>query len=205
MFYVLRGPDAPWGDYGDILTHGMSAHLPRAGDRIQLERTGPFIPPITFPGIGDIVVTDQVRKSLEAEAFEGITFRPVVKARIVRLDWHVWDKTTDEPQMYPTSGEPEDYILMRRHSTKVSRRLGRLWEVLPIGVAGLQLNGGWLVLEKHPGSDLCANAPFPGYLFVSQRLRDWLADNLGEWVRFEPAKLRRSHDVGQLSDDERRR
>src|SRR5262245_12479002 len=191
MFYILRKPEAPWGDYGDILVHGMSLHLPRLEGRIQLERTGLFVPPITFPG-GDIVVRDQVRNSLEAQAFKGMTFRPVVMARIVRLDWHLWDKTADEPEAYPSTGEPEDYILRRRHSTELSQAIGRLWEVVPTGVPDLQFDGGYLALEKHPGSDLCANASFPGYLYVSLRLRDWLADNLGDWVRFEQAKVRRS-------------
>jgi len=190
MFYVLRKPDAPWGDYGDILMHGMSAHLPRSDNRIQLERTGPFVPPITFPGIGDIVVTDEVRSSLESQAFKGVTFRPVVKARIVRLDWHLWEKAAEEPEAYPESGEPEDYILQMEHSTEVSRAIGLLWEVVPTGVPDLQLNGGYLVLERHPGADLCANAPFPGYLFASPRLKDWFAENLGDWVRFEQARLR---------------
>jgi hypothetical protein len=190
MFYVLRSPDAPWGDYGDILTHGMSAHLSRAGGRIQLERTGPFMPPITFPGIGDVVVTDQVRKLVEAQRFTGVSFRPVVKARIVRVDWHLWDRTAEEPETYPSSGEPEDYILRGRHSAEASRAIGRLWEMVGMGVPGLQLKEGYLDPDKHPGADLCADAPSPGYLFASQRLRDWLAEDLGEWVRFEPAKVR---------------
>jgi hypothetical protein len=55
QIYILREAGAPWGDYGNILVHGMSAHAGRSMDgRIRLERTGPFVPPITFPGIGDI-------------------------------------------------------------------------------------------------------------------------------------------------------
>ena len=111
------------GDYGHFLVHGMTAHLPRVDDKLRLERAAPFIPPITFPGIGDILVTDHVRKALAATEFVGIGFRPVVKARIVRLDWQRWDKTSDEPKLYPPTGEPEDYILRRRHSAELSRRL----------------------------------------------------------------------------------
>ena len=39
-----------WGDYGSILIKGMSRHLPRRDNLIQVERTGPFIPSITLPG-----------------------------------------------------------------------------------------------------------------------------------------------------------
>ncbi len=84
MFYVPRPPEAPWGDYGHILVHGMTAHLPRAGDKLQLERAAPFLPPITFPGIGDILVTDHVRKALAAAEFVGIGFRPVA-SRVAAL------------------------------------------------------------------------------------------------------------------------
>ncbi len=35
-----------WGDYGDILQHGITAHLARVGGRLSLERTGPYMPPV---------------------------------------------------------------------------------------------------------------------------------------------------------------
>lgn len=189
MFYVPRAPEAPWGDYGHILMHGMAAHMPRAGDKLRLERTGPFIPPISFPGIGDIVVTDRVRKALEAAEFVGIAFRPVVKARIVRLDWQRWNQTNDEPQFYPRTGEPEDYILGKRHSAELSRSLGRLWELLPTTVVGTASTRGWVVLRKRPRADLCRHR-FRADSFVSERLRKWLDLNFGEWVCFDRAKVR---------------
>ena len=65
-----------WGDYGSILINGMSRHLPRRDDLIQLERTGPFIPPITLSGIGDIVATSDLKNELEASSFAQITFAP---------------------------------------------------------------------------------------------------------------------------------
>ena len=46
-----------WGDYGEMLQHGMTAHLHRREGMLSLERTGPYIPPITFPGLGDIILT----------------------------------------------------------------------------------------------------------------------------------------------------
>jgi hypothetical protein len=30
-----------WGDYGDILQHGMASHSAKLGGRLALERTGP--------------------------------------------------------------------------------------------------------------------------------------------------------------------
>ena len=57
-FYRMSGRRL-WGDYGSMLIGGMSGHLPRRDGLIQLERTGPFVPPMTFPGIGVVVVNDQ--------------------------------------------------------------------------------------------------------------------------------------------------
>jgi len=88
----------PWGDYGSILASGMSAHLPRKDGLMQLERTGPFIPPISLPGIGDIIVTDAFRAELESSGLSGFTFAPVMKARIVELNWEAWaDEDGDQP------------------------------------------------------------------------------------------------------------
>jgi hypothetical protein len=88
----------------------MSAHLGRKGGTdgpIQLEKTGPFVPPITFPGIGDIIVTDEMKQQMEKAGFRGIAFRPVEKTRIVEVPWHEWDLTAAEPDYYPEGGEPE--------------------------------------------------------------------------------------------------
>lgn len=128
--WVLLGK-GPWGDYGNILVHGMSAHLARVDDRIQLERTAPFIPPLSLPGIGDIVVTDELRRQLEDAKISGVVFRPVDKAHVVYLDWSEWDRSVDSPAVYPESGEPEDYILAQRHDPAAAVALGTLWEVVP--------------------------------------------------------------------------
>ena len=63
-FYRVSGRSL-WGDYGSILINGMSRHLPRKDNLIQLERTGPFIPPITLPGIGDMLAISAVKNDLE--------------------------------------------------------------------------------------------------------------------------------------------
>jgi hypothetical protein len=74
---ILERPESPWGDYGDILRHGMTSHLGPASDGLaQLERTGPFVPLISFPGF-DIVVTDGFRTKLAESGFK----RPRVSSR----------------------------------------------------------------------------------------------------------------------------
>ena len=132
-FYTLRGPKSPgprspWGDYSSILIGGMARHLPRKDGLIQLERTGPYIPPISFPG--GIVVTAVFRQALESSGLTGARFQPVIKKHIAHLDWHTWDLRASKPPEYPEGGEPEGYILDRAHSPEISAQMGDLWELL---------------------------------------------------------------------------
>ena len=192
--YIIDGADAPWGDYGRLLVHGMSAHLGRKGGRegpIQLERTGPFVPPISFPGIGDVIVTDEMKQKMEEAGFRGITFRPVEKARIVEVAWHEWDLTALEPQYYPDDGEPEGYILGRPHSPDLAIAIGDIWEVVVsdsaemvrhqvrdrLGVKFTYLEGSW------NGNDLFS-VPQNRYKYASGRAKAWFEGNAGQWVSF---------------------
>jgi len=108
-----------WGDYGDILQHGMTADVPRVDGRLALERSGPYIPPITLPGIGDIVLTSEAQKLLESSALSGFSFLPVEKALVVELHWETWNLDAEQPTQFPESGEPEDYILRKRTSPTI--------------------------------------------------------------------------------------
>jgi hypothetical protein len=124
----------PWGDDGDMLLSGMTAHLDREDGLLQLERTGPLVPPIAITGIdatgySQIVVTEEFKSLLETTDLCGARFLPVIKRHIVRLDWQLWDQTADEPAEYPDSGEPEDYILARPHDQAVADQMGALWEL----------------------------------------------------------------------------
>ena len=170
--YKLDGAGGPdWGDYSDILVNGMSCHLERSNGRIQLERTGPFVPPITFPGIGDIVFTDFLKREYETSGLTGLEFRSVDKAHIVRLEWELWDREADEPQEYPDGGEPEGYLLDQPHSPEVSGLLGDLWEACPKQTTSVESGTDWFRINHHN--------------FVSEKAKTWLERMAGEWVAFE--------------------
>lgn len=166
MKYKINKKESPWGDYGDILIHGMACHLEREDDIIQLERTGPFVPSITFPGIFEIVVNCEFKNKLLQENFTGLSFKPVKKAKIVELHWENWDRNKDEPQYYPDSGEPEDYILQKSHSKEISDRIGDLWE---------------LVSSNHREHDFY-RSNYQSPTIVSERVKDFLEDQASEYV-----------------------
>ncbi len=172
-WYRLYWVKPPWGDYGDILLSGMTAHQPRTREGLlRLERTGPFVPPITMAGFGDLLVTDAFRVRLEESSLAGPAFRPVQKTRIVRLEWEHWDWTADDPQEYPDGGEPEAYILDRPHDPELAMQIGPLWEVLLPSLGG------------ETAADLARDQVHARHIHASQRARNWLEQHAGDWLSF---------------------
>jgi hypothetical protein len=187
--YRLTKPEhllPDWGDYSDILVHGMSRHLSRRGMSLRLERTGPFVPPVSFPG--DVVVTDAVKRSLE-QNLSSLIFRPIVKTRIVRLDWHHWDTTSEDPPIYPESGEPEDYILAEPHDPVLAAELGDLWELSPEVDADIQGKNGAFRRSKYRGQHFVRATDMAGYNFVSAEFKAVLEIIAPTWVTFTAARV----------------
>jgi hypothetical protein len=186
-----------WGDYGDILQHGMTAHLDRTGGRLSLERTGPYMPPITFPGIGDVVLTSEGRAMLEASGLSGFSFQPVYKARIVSLAWQDWNLSTDHPPEYPKSGEPEDYILERPADAGVARKMGEIWEfVIPVTASigrpeRMVESFQELYVERNSwnGAEVFRGDGYGGVL-VTERAKAWFEEHLGVYTRFDEFQVK---------------
>jgi hypothetical protein len=164
----------------------------RVDGKLALERTGPFIPPITFPGIGTAIVTSSARNSLEQSGLSGFSFAPVEKKLIVELRWETWDLNAPEPEQYPETGEPEDYILIRAHSPKVADALGDLWEIVvpqtatilrptPIVKSYRDLR---LDLSTWNGCDLVRGSGY-GSMLLTERARDWFLEQWSEFVSFD--------------------
>jgi len=142
------------------------------------------MPPISQPG-DTIVVTDAFRGLMEEAGLSGMQYRPVIKGHIAYLQWERWNLTADEPAEYPESGEPEDYILLARHSAEAESAMGIVWEVSLEEHAILEPYQGvgdwdqtdWLKVRGLAGS------------FVSERARAWLESTAGEWVSFKEIPL----------------
>lgn len=194
-FFTISGrsiSSQEWGDYGDILQHGMTAHLPKLGGRLSLERTGPYVSPITLPGVADIVLTSEARELLERSGLSGFSFAPVQKTLIVELHWELWDLRAKQPAEYPLSGEPEDYILGKPHSQTASEALGELWEVVIPHTATILRTKSVVNsyqelkfdLSSWNGADLVRGAGYGTALF-SQPARDWFIEHWQTYVRFD--------------------
>lgn len=180
-----------WGDYGDILQHGMTAHLGRENGMLCLERTGPYMPAVTFPGLGTVLLTAEARSLLEAGGFPGVSYLSVVKKRIVELHWEKWNLEASEPTEYPESGEPENYVLARPHDERIAAGLGDVWELIVPQVdatVGLELDKRGRPTRYHVdvplwnGSDLFRSK---GGIFLTQRAKDVFFENWDECVSLE--------------------
>lgn len=183
-------PFIPWGDYGDILHHGDAWRDEQSG-LLKLGRTGTFVPPISFPGLPGIVITDSFRAILETSKLTGFTFRPVIKHHIVDLNWSEWK--SDEPDFYPESGEPEDYIYEAQHSPKIAEEMPELWELVVEETAHVQriedlmAEYGVIVslLKETWNGDDFFRAPEVGYTFVTDKAKLWLENHAENLVDFK--------------------
>ncbi|WP_207421170.1 hypothetical protein [Desertivirga brevis] len=184
--YRLNNKQCPWGDYGSILVKGMTSHLDRDEEGyLQLERTGPYVPPLIISGLWDLTVTDKIKNKIEQSQLKGFNFQRIIKKHIVELNWTEWDLNSDDPEFYPESGEPEDYILAFPHSDIISNRIGEIWEV-KIPVVGSLNSAGVYVLERFDADIMMAENK--GYILATEPAKIWIEKNVGDWIEFGEVK-----------------
>ena len=184
--YRLRRPDLAWGDYGDVLAHGF-ANLTEDRSTLELQRTGPFIPPLTQPSYHFVVVTESCLSQLHAAGLTGFTTVPVVVTKSPQVDWRQWKPYGEKEMKYPAGGEPENYIERRKHSPDASSEFGPLTALLfQPGIDFVFGKDAHVVASSWAGTDFfVARTNRPVYNYVSQRGRDWLTAYVGDWVAFE--------------------
>jgi hypothetical protein len=184
-YYEIGRSAAPWGDYGDILWYGWAAEEAPDGahSTITVSRAGPFVPPIT-PLFGHVIVTEEFRAKTVDAGFSGLAFEPANYGRVVRIDWHSWDRNAPDPPFYPDSGEPEDYLLAGAHDARLAASMPTLWAWKVAATPGLQVQGtNTFRRELHPGTDVAREFSI---FWVSERMKVWLGENAGEWLSFVP-------------------
>jgi hypothetical protein len=173
-WFVVRAGDLGWGDYGHVLVHGIAWNLEREADGIaQLERTGPFVPPFTMPSDWVAAVTADARVELDASGLLGLSYRPIALTRIVKYPWHEWDLDAKDPAKYPSAGEPENYVLKRKHSPELASAM----QIIELVVDQIE------PAESLPDDrDLIRRG---SRLLASARAREWMAQRWDRWIFFK--------------------
>ena len=193
-FFRLEGPDV-WGDFGGVLIGGQASDRCRQDGLLLLDRTGPFVPPITLP-FDVVVVTTEFCQKLQ-EAFPGLQFRQVIKDHIVELHWETWDRNVFPQERPPGNGEPEDYLYSNPHSPETAEEMGDLWElVLRVGAESrlIDRGSGFLQLQilspSWTGEDVFQTMPSRiAQIVVSERAKQWLEHEVTDWVSFDEAEV----------------
>jgi len=179
-YFKLYNKNMPWGDYGNILYRGWNSWDKATGEFI-IERTAPSVPRIWLDDAMMFSV-DDMKKTLERSGLKGLSFQVAIKKRIVFLDWMKWDFSAPDPQLYPAQGEPENYILRRKHNQKLSDEIGELWAIIPSN-QGFEIrdkcSGSYSLIAKSLGDAdflVPVTDSFSNF-YVSEKARDWLLQN----------------------------
>ncbi|MCP4777999.1 MAG: hypothetical protein GY880_27580 [Planctomycetaceae bacterium] len=171
---------------------GMTMHVgPAADGTTRLERTGPFIPPISLPA-RNVIVTDSFRNQIDSSGLFDMQYLNVIKHHISEFKWEHWDRSVDIPE-FPDGGEPEGFILNFPHSEHAAEQMGPIWE------AGLQRGAATaskkiaghrrrkiMVDESTWDGQNFFQSKTQGWKIVTEPGRQWLETNAGEWLTFDP-------------------
>jgi len=190
-FYFLQRAPSPWGDYGLLLEHGLGM-MNRERTALHLRRAGPYIYPITMP-FGEVVINDGVHSKLVSADLIGLRCVPVIKDKIVAIDWQQWDRSKRSPAFYPENGSPVNYIECGAHSEKAAKAMGPLWAIdLPVVARVVRPRKG----DVSPKSVRVDKASLSGVDFAVSRDVLWpimsiravelVRDEAGDRIRFEP-------------------
>lgn len=180
------------------MVHGDAACDVRTLQPVELARTGPYVPPITFPGLGCVVVVDSVKRELESSGLTGVSFVKAIKRVVVPLAWHEWDWSSADPAEFPEDGEPASYLTESKHSPLLAEQLPSLWH-LAVAVGAEEFRVDDRSSDTGPVQMRLREDSLRGYDFfrgdkslyhyVSPGAREWLLSRFPAWVAFKSVQM----------------
>jgi hypothetical protein len=182
-FHEVRKPAHPWGDYGAILVHGLvDFDGMRATSLPCIMRADSWVPEIALP-LGLMYVTERVKDAIVTAEFNNIQCRPVTVTRAIKIGWREWDLTSEFPRVFPAGGEPENYLLRRKHNEAVCREIPPLWSVEGSPIVGTFKD--WANQWSNGNSSAPDFASLSGLShYVSPRLKSLLLSVAADFVEF---------------------
>lgn len=182
--------------YNHWLVHGSVRRNP-ATKQLELERIGPYAPPILFPSKGLILVSSSVKNNLVESHLTGVNFIAVVKKRVVHHAWRVGDPwvvteyKADEIPILAAHVEQSarlDSIMNQPHSTVASAAIGDYWElkVQESSTHERRNSSGQYFLSNITGKLGDMFQPHGSEsIYLSPEGHNWMSTTLGKWVDFE--------------------
>lgn len=181
----------PWGDYGDTLLTGF-AYMEEG--TLQIERVGSFVPPV-YSCFNNLLVTDSFKRLLEDSELSGFSFIEANPKKVVNLNWTSWDLSAEEPRIYPSGGEPENYIYTRKHDSRLVEKMPRVW--------GLTLDDGtlvgrdesdretglYIIEDTWTGNDIFISKS-TGYIYFTEKATEWFTKDSEGYACFRKAASR---------------
>lgn len=135
-YYIIKNKEMPWGDYGNILSYGLLTVMDDNYNDIdihQIERVGICIPKIYCANSTNLVISEDIANSITRNNITGIEkYHKTEFKKIVNLDWQFWDMKAKDPEIYPKSGEPIDYIEEGENDKKLITQIHKKYFSLKI-------------------------------------------------------------------------
>lgn len=194
-FFRLERPEHPWGLYGCVLFHGGASYRPHYTGPVRICRTGPYVPEVTFPAHGELVVTTEGKEKLGNSGLTGIDFAPAEKRHIVELHWETWQTPPEDAPGYPDSDALEDYIDHQEHRPDIAAQMKCLWEVCLPKAARMQRYrpddlrqpGIRLLVDTWDGSDVFRTRGV-SWIWCTGRAKDWFETHFAGSVVLLPVE-----------------
>lgn len=203
MLYLLEQRRL-WGHFGEYLIGGRTTRTHLSPAPMDLERFGPFVPPLYTTHIR-VLVCDSLRRAIERERPFKVEFRSTHYERLLPLPWHEWDLNAEQPPLIPSHRDPEYYYfdIMDTMSdeqreaacAELARTMERSWElilpVIPCDVTWNQQEGKHFVRLQHQQyKGIFYPSKAEVWPLAAQDAKDWLEAHVGPWAHFEPLVMR---------------
>lgn len=186
----------PWGNYGEMLWQGIYIYDKNMDSHFIL-RTGEFCPLIYRSqydrGHPVLIVKEEVLRLIESVNLTGITVKPIIKEKIVKLNWETWDLLKPEPQIYPSGDmDAEEYITRRKHNETTAEQMGNLYALIPQKDGLLYCEGvrdtSKLVEQSLSGIDVFIDRLYSycsSEIYVSEKVKNLFAKQYGDLLSFQ--------------------
>ena len=193
MFFLIRGAEQPWGEWGEMLWSGLSWDLKNG---FGIERTGPFSPELYISG-GSLIFTEEARRSYRALGLTGLEFITIPKRKVIGLDWRNWSLDQDVGAYIDKEqfAQPEDFILQTPDNQELRWKMPDYWLANPEAPIASYCSH-WdqrrnpsecVFIREMPMRrlDFYKGDEYPGY-FVTERAKTWIEDTFPDHIVFHP-------------------